>query len=54
MGPLINSVIKYSGETYSSVGGSIYLGVNDKVENWREITEEYNALQTAESELREV
>ena len=32
-----------NGETYSSVGGSVFLGVNDKVENWSEITEEeYN------------
>ena len=32
-----------NGETYSSVGGSVFLGVNDKVENWYEITEdEYN------------
>lgn len=28
-----------NGEAYSSVGGSIYLGVNDKPENWHEITE---------------
>ena len=39
-----------NGETYSSVGGSVYLGVNDKVENWHEITEEeYNEI-LAESE----
>ena len=32
-----------NGEAYSSVGGEIYLGVNDSVENWHEITEEeYN------------
>ena len=32
-----------NGEAYSSVGGEIYLGVNDAVENWHEITEEeYN------------
>ncbi len=29
-----------NGEAYSSVGGEIYLGVNDAVENWSEITEE--------------
>ena len=29
-----------NGEAYSSVGGSIYLGVNDSPENWHEITEE--------------
>ena len=28
-----------NGEAYSSVGGSVYLGVNDKPENWYEITE---------------
>ena len=28
------------GETYSSIGGQVYLGVNDKAENWHEITEE--------------
>jgi hypothetical protein len=32
-----------NGEAYSSVGGEIYLGVNDSIENWHEITEEeYN------------
>ena len=32
-----------NGEAFSSVGGEIYLGVNDSVENWHEITEEeYN------------
>ena len=35
-----------NGETYSSVGGSVFLGINDKVENWREIIEEeYNEIQ---------
>lgn len=35
-----------NGEAYSSVGGSVYLGKNDKPENWDEITEEeYNKLQ---------
>ncbi len=34
-----------NGETYSSVGGSVYLGINDKAENWHEITEaEYNEI----------
>lgn len=34
------------GEAYSSVGGSIYLGVNDSPDNWHEITEEeYNEIQ---------
>ena len=27
-----------NGEAYSSVGGEIYLGVNDSVDNWHEIT----------------
>ena len=40
-----------NGEAYSSVGGSVYLGVNDKPENWYEITEaEYNELTKAEEE----
>ena len=29
-----------NGEAYSSVGGQIYLGVNDSPDNWHEITEE--------------
>lgn len=38
-----------NGETFSEVGGSVYLGINDKPENWREITEEeYN--EVAENE----
>lgn len=38
-----------NGEAYSSVGGSVYLGVNDKPENWHEITEaEYNEKTKAE------
>lgn len=38
-----------NGEAYSSVGGSIYLGVNDKADNWHEITEEeYNEIVKAE------
>ena len=28
------------GENFSSVGGEVYLGVNDAPENWHEITEE--------------
>lgn len=32
-----------NGETFSSVGGSVYLGCNDSMDNWYEITEEeYN------------
>ena len=35
-----------NGEAFSSVGGEIYLGKNDSVKNWHEITEEeYNAIQ---------
>ncbi len=42
------------GETYSSVGGSIYLGVNDSPDNWREITEaEYNEIQKKNEEEAE-
>ena len=38
-----------NGEAY---GKEIYLGKNDKPENWHEITEaEYNELQNAESEV---
>ena len=34
-----------NGKVYSSVGGKVYLGVNDSVENWHEITEEeYNTI----------
>ena len=34
-----------NGEVYSSVGGSVYLGVNDNADNWHEITEEeYNEI----------
>ena len=32
-----------NGETFSDVGGSVYLGINDKSENWHEITEEEHA-----------
>ena len=28
-----------NGTTYSSVGGEVYLGVNDRAENWWEIPE---------------
>lgn len=28
-----------NGTTYSSVGGDVYLGVNDSAENWHEIPE---------------
>lgn len=40
-----------NGEAYSSVGGSIYLGVNDSPDNWHEITkEEYNEIMRAQEE----
>ncbi len=40
-----------NGETFSSVGGSVYLGKNDSAENWQEITEEeYNAAIAMERE----
>ena len=35
-----------NGETFSSVGGSVYLGINDSPDNWHEITkEEYDEIQ---------
>lgn len=38
-----------NGEAYSSVGGDVFLGVNDTPENWREITEEeYLAIEKAQ------
>ena len=34
-----------NGEAFSSVGGSVYLGINDSFDNWYEITEEeYNEM----------
>ena len=43
-----------NGEAYSSVGGSIYLGVNDKPENWHEITEaEYSEVMKEQEELND-
>lgn len=34
-----------NGESYSSVGGDVYLGKHDSPDNWREITEEeYNKI----------
>lgn len=34
-----------NGGAYSSVGGEVYLGINDSAENWHEITEEeYNTI----------
>ena len=38
------------GETYSDVGGSIYLGIFDSPDNWHEITEaEYEAIVAEEN-----
>lgn len=43
-----------NGEAYSSVGGSVYLGVNDNADNWHEITEEeYNEIVKVREELIE-
>ena len=40
-----------NGEAYSSVGGSVYLGVNDNADNWHEITEtEYAEIVKEEEE----
>lgn len=39
------------GEAYSSVGGQVYLGVNDSPDNWHEITEkEYNEIVAEQGE----
>lgn len=39
------------GEAYSSVGGQVYLGVNDSPNNWYEITEkEYNEIVAEQGE----
>lgn len=41
-----------NGEAFSDAGGTIYLGCNDKPENWYEITaEEAEALQPEEEIL---
>jgi len=39
-----------NGESFSSVGGSVYLGVNDSPENWHEITKEEYEKITKETE----
>lgn len=42
-----DGMVLTNGETYSSVGGSVYLGINDSPDNWREITEEeYDQIKT--------
>jgi hypothetical protein len=50
------NMILTNDESYSSVGGTVYLGVNDSPDNWHEITEEeYNAIiaaQEAEAEAQ--
>jgi hypothetical protein len=39
------NMVLTNGVAYSSVGGSVYLGVNDSPENWHEITvEEYEEI----------
>lgn len=35
-----NGMVLTNGNTYSSVGGSVFLGINDSIDNWYEITEE--------------
>lgn len=35
-----SGMVLTNGETFSSVGGSVFLGINDKKENWQEVTEE--------------
>lgn len=36
------NMVLTNGESYSSIGGSVYLGINDNPSNWYEITaEEY-------------
>lgn len=45
------NMVLTNGEAYSSVGGSVYLGCNDKAENWHEITkEEYEEIVKAQEE----
>lgn len=40
-----DGMVLTNGETYSSVGGSVYLGIYDSADNWHEITEEeYNKI----------
>ncbi len=43
-----------NGKAYSSVGGSVFLGVNDSVDNWYEITEEEYERIIAEENQKEV
>ena len=40
-----DGMVLTNGVAYSVFGGSVYLGINDKSENWHEITEEdYNKI----------
>lgn len=34
------NMVLTNGETFSSVGGEVYLGINDSPDNWWEITQE--------------
>ena len=48
------SMVLTNGEAFSSVGGSVYLGINDSYDNWREITEEeYNEILTKQEQEAE-
>ena len=45
-----DGMVLTNGEAYSEIGGSVYLGINDKPENWHEITdEEYNKILDAQN-----
>lgn len=42
-----DGMVLTNGETYSSIGGSVYLGIYDFADNWHEITEEeYNRIKS--------
>lgn len=44
-----------NGEAYSDIGGEVYLGKNDTVESWREITgEEYGEIMRARAEEEKI
>ena len=46
-----DGMVLTNGESFSSVGGNVYLGINDSPENWHEITEdEYEEIIKEESE----
>lgn len=48
-----DGMVLTNGVAYSSVGGSVYLGIHDSADNWHEISEEeYNKIVAeAEKEL---